>query len=94
MKGMSGKKELGVVLRTPSISFDCAVVRMVVDGAFGVTLVPKVHASLCRVIQVHARVGDVDNGVRRVGGEDSVGRATSITMPLGPPYFGMILCRE
>jgi hypothetical protein len=38
MKRMFGKKELGVVLRAPSISFEGRMVGMVVSGAFGLTL--------------------------------------------------------
>jgi hypothetical protein len=84
MKRAFGENELGVVMHTPSISFDDGVVGMVVGGAFGIALVPEAHASLHRVIRGHAWVGDV-------GGEDSVGRATGFTMPLGPPDFGAIL---
>jgi hypothetical protein len=47
MKRMSGKKEPGVVLHAPSISFEGRVVEMVVSGAFGVVLDPEAHASLC-----------------------------------------------
>jgi hypothetical protein len=71
MKRMS-RKELGMVLRTPSISFEGGVVEMAVGGAFGVVPVREAHASLRRVIRVHARVGNVDNRVRWAGGEDSV----------------------
>jgi hypothetical protein len=46
MKRMSGKKEPGVVLHAPSISFEGRVVEMVVSGAFGVLLDPEAHASL------------------------------------------------
>jgi hypothetical protein len=52
---------------------------------------PEAHASLCRVIRVHARVGDVGNGVRLVGSKASVGRAKSAATSLGPPNFGSIL---
>jgi hypothetical protein len=50
MKRMFGKKELGVVLRTPAIPFEDRVVGMVVSGAFRVALDPEIHASLRRVI--------------------------------------------
>jgi hypothetical protein len=90
IKRMSRKKELGVVLHTPSISFEGGVVRMVVGGAFGVAPVLEAHASLRRVIRVHARVGDVDNRVHHARGEDFVGRAIGIATPLGPSDFGSI----
>ena len=43
---MSEKKELGVVLRTPSISFEGGVVGMVIGGAFKVMPVLEALASL------------------------------------------------
>jgi hypothetical protein len=89
---MSGKKDLGVMLRVPSISFEGGVVGMVVKCASAVAPNLEAHASLCRVIRAHARVGDVDKGVRRDGSVASVVRATGITMALGPPNVGVILC--
>jgi hypothetical protein len=89
---MSGKKEFGVMLRAPSISFEGEVVGMVVSCASTVAPNLEAHASLRRVIRVHARVGDVDKGVRRDGGVASVGRTTGITMAMGPPNLGVILC--
>jgi hypothetical protein len=91
MKKMSEKKELGVVLRIPSISFEGEVVGMVVSGAFGVAPDPEAHASLCRVIRVHARVGDMDSRVRRVESGASVGQAIGAATSLGSTNLGMIL---
>jgi hypothetical protein len=86
---MFGKKELGVVLRTSSISFEGRVVEMVVSGACGVTLDPEAHASHHQVIRVHTRVGDMDSGVHRVESRTSVGRATSVATFLGLTDFGV-----
>lgn len=72
MKRMSGKKEQGVMLRTPSFSFEGGVVGRVVGGTFGVAPDPVVLASLRRVIRVHARVGNMDNRVHRVESGASV----------------------
>jgi hypothetical protein len=88
---MSGKKGLGVVMSFPSISFEGGVVEMVACGAFRVMLDPKALTSFCRVIRVHTRVRDVDNGVRRAGGEASIGRAAGIGSFLGPPAFSVFL---
>jgi hypothetical protein len=50
MKRMSEKKELGVMLCAPSISFEGGVVEMVVSCASEVALDLKAHASIHRVI--------------------------------------------
>jgi hypothetical protein len=50
MKRMFGKKELGVMLRFPSISFEGGEAGMVVSCASVVAPNPKAHDSLRRVI--------------------------------------------
>ena len=55
------------------------------------TSVSGLPASLRRVIQVHARVGDVYNGVHRDRGAASVGRVIGATTVLGSPAAGTIL---
>jgi hypothetical protein len=80
------------MLRAPSISFEGGVVEMVVSCASEVALDLEAHASLHRVIRVHARLGDVGKGVRRGGGVASVGRAAGVTTSLGSPDVGAILC--
>jgi hypothetical protein len=79
------------MLRAPSISFEGGMVGMVVSCAPAVAPILGAHASLRRVIRVHARVGEVDKGVRRNKGMASVGEATGITTALGPPDVGAIL---
>jgi hypothetical protein len=65
---------------------------MVVNCASTVAPILGVHASLRRVIQVHARQGNVDKGVHRDRGMASVDRATGITTALGSPDVGANLC--
>lgn len=64
MKRLSEKKEFGVMLRAPTISFEGAVIGVVIGCAPTAMPVPEAPASLCLVIRVHALVGDVDMGVR------------------------------
>jgi hypothetical protein len=65
MKRMLGKKGAGTTMCFFSSSFEGGGVRMVARCAFlpwyGISI------SLLRVIRVHSLVGEVDNGVRRVG---------------------------
>jgi hypothetical protein len=67
MKRTFEKKELGVVVCTPSISFEGGAVGMTTCGASRVVLGPEAFASLYRVIHVHTWVGEVDNRVCRDG---------------------------
>jgi hypothetical protein len=46
MKRMSGKKELGVVLRAPTISFESGVVRAIASSVPAATSVPGAPSSL------------------------------------------------
>ena len=64
---------------------------MVVSCAPAVAPILGAHASLRRVIRVHARVCKVDKGVQRNKGVASVGEATGITMTLGLLDVGAIL---
>lgn len=64
MKRTSRKKELGAVVCPPPISLESGAVGVITGDAPRVLLGLGAFFSLCRVIHIHTRAGEVDNGVR------------------------------
>jgi hypothetical protein len=87
---MSGKKELGAMLRAPTISFEGQSGQSGCRSCPCGYASPGAPASLRRVIRVHARVHDVDKGVCRDRGVASVSRAIGVTTTLVPIDVGAI----
>jgi hypothetical protein len=75
MKRMSGKKGVGAVVCSFPFSLEGATIVTIVC----IASLPRFGAfvSFCRVIRVHSLVGEVDNGVHRVG-ETMVDRPSTL----------------